>query len=485
MSASHYDPRITAYFGDTIMQAGFMPLPHLFLRHYRRLGLSQIQAMFVLQLMEIAWDFGDAPSTVTKLAKRMGVTTRSIQLCSQEVQALGLVEIYDQFDQSGAQVENGYDLSPLFQQLSALAPVTVPAGQLRTRRSRTERSAVASNSDNLTIAPPKKRSSAPVKDSSLIPGKRDQPPPLDVFIQPLHMDSRLKTELKNQPKKQSRTDQQQLPAAEGQDTALREPQLHQIDRQPGHSLRWDIPISSAEIAQSRQVLDRAGLNANVVAAVAPTLHPAECWALRSYARGARLGPAWIASQVYDFSGKCPQPAYQSSSYDASARLLATLPLSLAETLLDITDKYCPQMPDALLSTPGCPLLDPAQRQAFDLLWSAMHEQRIAAPRAGVSHHRVQKVEPSVMRSAPEVEDPCWAAVRARLAQELAPEEYAAWLAPTTLLDINDGRFILGTPNVFARDQVMDVYQRRIAAALSTELGRTVSVEVVINAPLCA
>src|SRR5690242_12052320 len=105
MSTAQFDPRITAYFGDAVLQAGFMPLPHLFLRHYRELGLSHVQAMFILQLMEIAWDVGSPPTNVTRLAARMGVTARTIQLYSQEVHELGLVEIYDQFDDSGSQVE--------------------------------------------------------------------------------------------------------------------------------------------------------------------------------------------------------------------------------------------------------------------------------------------------------------------------------------------------------------------------------------------
>ncbi len=116
--------RITAYFGDAVLQAGFMPLPHLFLRHYRSLGLSQVQAMFVLQLMEIAWDLGDPPNTVTKIAARMGLSQRSVRACSKEVHDLGLIEIYDQWDEAGAQVENAYDLGPLFQSSRRVRPTT-------------------------------------------------------------------------------------------------------------------------------------------------------------------------------------------------------------------------------------------------------------------------------------------------------------------------------------------------------------------------
>jgi hypothetical protein len=136
VSTAQYDPRITAYFGDAVLRTGFMPLPHLFLRHYRKLGLSHLQAMFVLQLMEIAWDVGDPPTSIGKLAERLGVDRRTIQSCSKAVHDLELVEIYDQWDEGGAQVENGYDLSPLFRKLAAFAPEPDPAGQLRSRRSR-------------------------------------------------------------------------------------------------------------------------------------------------------------------------------------------------------------------------------------------------------------------------------------------------------------------------------------------------------------
>src|SRR4051812_48327177 len=111
MSSSPYDPRITTYFGNGLLQAGFMPLPHLFLRHYHQLGLSHLQALFVLQLMEIVWDLASPPTTITRIAERLSVSTRAVRQASQELQRQGLLVIYDQFDDTGAQVENGYDLS--------------------------------------------------------------------------------------------------------------------------------------------------------------------------------------------------------------------------------------------------------------------------------------------------------------------------------------------------------------------------------------
>src|SRR3712207_2134280 len=82
--SSQYDPRITTYFGDAVMRAGFIPIPHLFLRHYRALGLSANQAMFLLQIMEGAWDLAAPPRTVGDLAARMGVDSRTIRRYTEE-----------------------------------------------------------------------------------------------------------------------------------------------------------------------------------------------------------------------------------------------------------------------------------------------------------------------------------------------------------------------------------------------------------------
>ena len=66
--SGQYDPRITAYFGDAVLQAGFMPVPNLFLRHYAQLDITTPQAMFLLQLMAIAWDVGSPPTNMTRRA---------------------------------------------------------------------------------------------------------------------------------------------------------------------------------------------------------------------------------------------------------------------------------------------------------------------------------------------------------------------------------------------------------------------------------
>ncbi|GAC1528769.1 MAG: hypothetical protein NVS2B16_36390 [Chloroflexota bacterium] len=266
---TQYDQRIIAYFGDAVLQAGFMPLPHLFLRHYRQLGLSHIQAMFVLQLMEIAWDLSRPPTSIAKLAARMGVGHPTIQMCSRELHTLGLVDIYDQFDEAGAQVENSYDLSPLFRRLADFAPAERPRGELRERRAR-----VRTGDRNLD--PSVEVNSPPVQLIAPAPHYDLHRPPADTCIIPLSDDAGLKAELKNLPKKATRKQQEQPVAAV---QAVDRTGLYGPDIPTGRSFRWSQVLTQDEMRRSREVLERGGLNGNIAVAVAATLHPAGSWAL--------------------------------------------------------------------------------------------------------------------------------------------------------------------------------------------------------------
>ena len=506
MSAT-FDPRLTAYFGDAVLQAGFMPLPHLFLRHYRSLGLSQVQAMFVLQLMEIAWDIGDPPNSVNKLAIRMGLSQRSIRACSKEVHDLGLIEIYDQWDEAGAQVENAYDLSPLFHRLAALVPLHVPAGQLRTRRQRNAAPTATnktgqqltsiqtlSGGAQLHVAPThvtvplQKSSSAPLQDSAphpmqtfaggpeqnlaVPPSTNMQAPPEPTITGPLQK----RSELKGKHKKPKKTKKQQEHHGGVLVLTSEEPNIP-----PGHSLRWDISISAGDVEQSRHILERAGLHARVVADAAPTLAPAECWSLVCYARGASLGPAWIASQVYDWTRRQPQAAQLNQRYDAVGRLLAVIPTEQTNALIDITDEHCPQ--DAqrwhmsiaeLVAT-----LAPDERAAIaavqDAVWTVMAEQRHAAHVPNTVNAALQPSSSPEHAHARE-----WSATLDILQREVDQTDWRSWLAPLQLLDVDGESAVIGAPNVFVRNEASATFAPRIAAALHQTFGRKLNVEVVIG-----
>ena len=192
MTVAVFDPRLTTYFGDATLQAGFMPLPNLFLRHYAELGLSGQQAMFVMQLMATTWDFGSPPATLSDIAGRMGIARRTAQAISAELHAKGVLEIYEQYNDGGSQIENGYDLDRLFQQLAAFA--SAPQPSKRQRRMRAEASSKAAAA---TIVPPLEETITPAwQESASSPSRNDHPSPDHEIQAPRQESARLKAELR-------------------------------------------------------------------------------------------------------------------------------------------------------------------------------------------------------------------------------------------------------------------------------------------------
>ena len=114
---------IRAYFGDSVLSAGFMAVPHLLRRHYRELGLEEETLVFVLQLLAMTWDKSSPPRSLRDIAAIMGKTIKSVRRYSNIVNQLGLVVIREQF-RNGQQIGNDYDLTPLWERLAAFAPAS-------------------------------------------------------------------------------------------------------------------------------------------------------------------------------------------------------------------------------------------------------------------------------------------------------------------------------------------------------------------------
>ncbi len=76
----------------------------------------------------------------------------------------------------------------------------------------------------------------------------------------------------------------------------------------------------------------------------------------------------------------------------------------------------------------------------------------------------------------------WHAVLTTVQRDVAPVEFATWLEPTVLLDIDhqQQRVVVGTLNVFARDAVQQRYQAVLSAALAAHLPRAYTIDVVID-----
>ena len=80
-------------------------------------------------------------------------------------------------------------------------------------------------------------------------------------------------------------------------------------------------------------------------------------------------------------------------------------------------------------------------------------------------------------------DPVWQQALALLQAQLAAESFTTWIQPSRLLLLDGEIAVLGTPNVFVRDEIAAHYRRLVEAAVGQVLGRPITVEVVIGIAL--
>ncbi len=77
----------------------------------------------------------------------------------------------------------------------------------------------------------------------------------------------------------------------------------------------------------------------------------------------------------------------------------------------------------------------------------------------------------------------WWQVLDQMAARLPRDEYTTWLASNALLLLNGDTAIIGTANIFVRQEVEQRYSALLADTLSTTYGRPIAVEVVIGTAL--
>ncbi len=76
----------------------------------------------------------------------------------------------------------------------------------------------------------------------------------------------------------------------------------------------------------------------------------------------------------------------------------------------------------------------------------------------------------------------WQAVLTTAQCDVTPMEFATWLEPTVLLEVDEARqtVVVGTPNVFARDAVQHRYLALLTTTLSAQLQQAYTIELVID-----
>ncbi len=477
--SSEFDPRITAYFGDAVLRAGFMAVPHLFMRHYRQLGLSATHAMFLLQIMESTWDLAEAPKTTGDLARRMDVDKRTIRKYTEEVVELGLVVLYDQFDASGAQIENGYDLSPLFDRLARFAPEPTPGGAVRRRVARGTES--AHDAPDVAAASQTIRPSPGPNDPPLPRPKRSAPPPAQTIRPSPDREIQAPRSGRSGLKRNQRIAKNQETCLMHDTGSVMREQSSHFDIPQSHSgwsLRWNQPLTKGEVQQSNTLLQCMGIDNPVRALIAPSLAPAEVWALHTYSVAKNWQPALLVSQVYDKASKQPQmAAFLHAQYDHVGRQLATLDPEVAATLLQLVSAHCPHTPHAVRSD-ALVVSNGLQAIAEDV-WSMV---------AGLRGHRGSMLnayrgvpaQPAAASQDAQACEKLWEAAIALLKGQLAAADVDIWLVPARLLAVEANRAVIGADNVFVREQIEQRYQELVRGTLQSLVGQPLEVQVVVG-----
>ena len=488
--SNQYDPRITTYFGDAVMRAGFIPIPHLFMRHYRALGLTANQAMFLLQIMEGAWDLGAPPRTVGDLALRMAVDARTIRRYTEEIAKLGLINLYDQYDAWGAQIENGYDLSPLFTRLGELAPEPAPSGAIR-RKARgstleegAPRDAGLEDSTRRTFPPP--------------PGQNDPPPPRtkryappDKTIQPREDLSirgpRIeRSGLKGKPRIRKNQETQFMHDVihGGNDRrtsgAIVSAELAASAQDAGFSLRQKRTLSASEVNATGEILRLMEIDQPVRGVVASSLAPAEAWALWCCAQARGWSTALTVAQVYDKRTKQARQADDvTPRYDAVGEMLARIGLPGAEALLRLISANCPNDRQAVFNVKAVANGGEAVVAAAEALWRLMFERRRRTGQE-VGGSEAEPVVDLVATEQTEALDCTWQAAMAGLPIEISETDREVWLGQSRLVHLAHDLAVVGTPNLFVRDEVRSRFVPVLEASLQRSLGRHVAIDVVIG-----
>ena len=105
----------SAKWGDGI-NAGFQILPDVLLKNQNALNLTPVELIVLINITMHWWyeDIKPFPRTTT-IAKRMGVTSRTVQRAMQRLQALGLIKLEKGKEQTV------FDLSGLVKKLQQYA----------------------------------------------------------------------------------------------------------------------------------------------------------------------------------------------------------------------------------------------------------------------------------------------------------------------------------------------------------------------------
>ena len=74
----------------------------------------------------------------------------------------------------------------------------------------------------------------------------------------------------------------------------------------------------------------------------------------------------------------------------------------------------------------------------------------------------------------------WQHVRDQVSRTLPRGDYETWIAPCSLIALEDGLAVVATPNVFVREEVQHRYKAQLEAVMSQVCAGPTNIQVVIG-----
>jgi DNA-binding MarR family transcriptional regulator len=106
---------VAARWTPNLARGGWTPVCDLFLDSYKKLGITNLEALFVIHLVRFKWSSAMPFPGFKRIANKMGITPTAARAHARSLEKKGLVK---RVERSGS--SNRFDLTELFQRLERL-----------------------------------------------------------------------------------------------------------------------------------------------------------------------------------------------------------------------------------------------------------------------------------------------------------------------------------------------------------------------------
>ena len=113
-----YRGNITAAYGADLCSFGVTGIPNLLLKHYKGMGISDVEMMLLIQMLRLRHEVKEHYPTPEILCCYLSGNAEEIREALGSLQAKDMLALTHYYDELADEVKTGYDFEPLFEKLS-------------------------------------------------------------------------------------------------------------------------------------------------------------------------------------------------------------------------------------------------------------------------------------------------------------------------------------------------------------------------------